>query len=341
VHRGEKEHSVKLFSKKEDAAKKPIVYSPSYDIGVRGMEKLHPFDLRKYSHVFNELVQRGLIERGEEMTPAAPSNADLASVHTSAYLDGLKEKEKLAQIFEVPLVAKMPVFLTRKLVLDPMLLQAGGSVMAGEAALKHGWAINLGGGFHHASSDMGHGFCAIADITLAVKKMRDAHPEIKKVMIIDLDVHQGDGHERDFAKDSDTYIFDMYNRDVFPNDKAGQLRANFNGGMPSGTADKEYLEKLKDGLDKAAKDFKPDAIFYVAGSDILTGDPLGDFNVSPQGVVKRDEMVFEYALANKIPVTMLFGGGYQPSNAGIIADSIENLDRKFGLLKGKPPNPAP
>ncbi|TAL40015.1 MAG: histone deacetylase [Alphaproteobacteria bacterium] len=327
--------------KKGPAPQKPIIYSPAYDIGVKGMEKLHPFDLRKYSHVFNELVQRGLIERGQEMAPAKLSREDIASVHTEGYLEKLNDKHELARIFEVPLVEKMPVFLTRKLILDPMIAQAGGSVTAGEAALENGWAINLGGGFHHASADKGHGFCAIADITLAVKKLREAHPEIKKVMIIDLDVHQGDGHERDFRNDTDTYIVDLYNQDVFPGDMDGRRRANFNGGMPNGTADKEYLEKLKAGLDKAAEDFKPDVIFYVAGSDILTGDPLGSFNVSAAGVVSRDEMVFDYALKNKIPIAMLFGGGYQPSNAGIIADSIENLDRKFGLLKGKPGNPAP
>lgn len=325
---------MKFGGKKEEPVKKPIIFSPAYDIGVKGMEKLHPFDMRKFSKVFNELVSRGLLERGQEMTPAKVTSSDLASVHTADHLKKLDDKKELAQIFEVPLVAKLPVFMTKSLILDPMLHQTGGSVMAGEAALKDGWAINLGGGFHHAASDMGHGFCAIADITLAVKKLRDGHPEIKKVMIIDLDAHQGDGHERDFAGDKDVYIVDMYNKDAFPNDAAGRARANVNEGLPSYTDDVSYLPKLNAALDRAQKEFKPDVIFYVAGSDILEGDPLGAMSVSREGVIKRDEMVFEYALANKIPVAMLFGGGYQPSNAGVIADSIENLDKKFGLLKG-------
>lgn len=325
---------MKFGGKKEEPVKKPIIFSPDYDIGVKGMEKLHPFDMRKFSKVFNELVTRGLLERGQEMTPAKATPADLASVHTDDYLKKLDDKAELAKIFEVPLVAKMPVFMTKKLVLDPMLHQAGGSVMAGEAALKDGWAINLGGGFHHAASDMGHGFCAIADITLAVKKLRDNHPEVKKVMIIDLDAHQGDGHERDFAADPDVYIVDMYNRDAFPNDAAGRKRANVNEGVSSYTDDAGYMPKLAAALEKASGEFKPDVIFYVAGSDILDGDPLGALSVSRAGVIKRDEMVFEYALKNKIPVAMLFGGGYQPSNAGVIADSIENLDKKFGLLTG-------
>lgn len=330
---------MKFGGKKEEPEKKPIVFSPAYDIGVKGMEKLHPFDMRKFSKVFNELVSRGLLERGQEMTPDKATEKDLASVHTADYLKTLDDKKELAQIFEVPLVAKLPVFMTQKLILDPMLHQAGGSVLAGEAALKDGWAINLGGGFHHAASDKGHGFCAIADITLAVKKLRDNHPEIKKVMIIDLDAHQGDGHERDFAGDKDVYIVDMYNRDAFPNDAAGRKRADVNEGLPSYTDDAGYMPKLKAALDRAKAEFKPDVIFYVAGSDILEGDPLGAMSVSREGVIKRDEMVFEYALANKIPVAMLFGGGYQPTNAGVIADSIENLDKKFGLLKKGPKAP--
>jgi histone deacetylase 11 len=316
------------------AEKKPIIYSPSYNIGVKAMEKLHPFDLRKFSHVFNELVDRGLLDKGAAIAPEKASAADLALVHTPAYLKTLEDKEKLAEIFEVPMVEKLPLFVTKKLVLDPMLHQAGGSVRAGEEALKSGWAINLGGGFHHASADHGHGFCAIADISLAVKKLRDAHPDVRKVMIVDLDVHQGDGHETDFRNDPDAYIVDLYNRNIFPGDLDGRKRANVNGGLPSGTADADYLARLESALDQAGKEFKPDVIFYVAGSDILTGDPLGDFNVRPAGLVKRDELVFDFALKNKFPIAMLFGGGYQKSNAGVIADSIENLDRKFGLLKG-------
>ena len=325
-----------LFRKTE-TDKKPVIFSTSYDIGAPGMQKLHPFDMKKYSHVFNELVRRGLIERGQEMAPKKMAPADLASVHTKEYLGTFDDKTKLAQIFEVPLVAKLPLWLTKKIILDPMLHQAGGSVMAGHEAMKTGWAINLGGGFHHAAADRGHGFCAIADITIAINKLRAENAGVKKVMIVDLDAHQGDGHERDFKNDKDVYILDMYNRDVFPGDMDGRKRMNIDGGVASGMQDAEYLEKLKDALAKAKAEFKPDVIFYVAGSDIMTGDPLGALSVSPAGMIKRDEMVFGHALAEKIPVVMMLAGGYQPDNAGFIADSIENLDKKFGLLKGPKP----
>jgi len=317
----------------------PIVYSASYDIGVSAMQRLHAFDLKKYSHVFNELVRRGLIKPEQVVKPDKVSQKDLASVHNEEYLKTWNDRKALAGIFEVPALAKMPAFVSRYLVIDPMLHQTGGSITAAELALQHGWAINLGGGFHHASAERGHGFCIVADITIAIKKLRQTHPEVKKIMIVDLDAHQGDGYERDFYNDPGVFILDFYNKYAFPNDLYARQRINIGEGLKPGTQDQEYLAKLADSLKRAPAEFKPDAIFYVAGTDILTGDPLGQLSVSPAGIIKRDEMVFDHALKGSIPIVMLFGGGYLKSNAGIIADSIENLDHKFGLLKKQPPQP--
>jgi histone deacetylase 11 len=327
------------MSKENNNDKLPIVYSKSYDIGVQGMEKLHPFDLRKYSNVFNELVRRGLIKPDQVVKPEKVSEKDLAAVHSAEYLKTWKDRKALASIFEVPAVGKMPAFVTRRLVIDPMLHQTGGSIAAAELALRHGWAINLGGGFHHASAERGHGFCLVADITIAIKKLRETHPEIKKIMIVDLDAHQGDGYERDFYKDPDVFIVDFYNKYTFPMDISARQRINIGEGLKPGTKDQDYLAKLADALKKAPTAFKPDVIFYVAGTDILTGDPVGQLSVSAAGVIQRDEMVFDHALTAKIPIVMLFGGGYLKSNAGMIADSIENLDKKFGLLKKNTPQP--
>lgn len=315
----------------------PVVYSPRYDIGVSAMQRLHRFDLKKYSHVFNELVRRGLIERQQAVTPKPLTREELLSVHTPEYLKTWGSRKTLANIFEVPFVRKLPAFVTRWMAITPMLHQAGGSVKAAELSLKFGWAINIGGGFHHASSDHGHGFCPMADVSIAAKQLRLRHPEVKKIMIIDLDAHQGNGHERDAIGDKDTYILDIYNRRTFPFDLKAQARIDNNHGVDPGMRDEAYLATLDAALKRAQNEFKADAIIYIAGSDILAGDPLGQFRVSAQGIIKRDEMVFAYAFENKAPVTMLFGGGYLPEDAGIIADSIENLDRKFRLFN--PPKP--
>ena len=317
------------------AGRKPVIYTPSYDLTVEVSDSVHPIDIRKSSHVFNELVRRGLIAPGQEIAPARMTDADLAAVHTPDYLQKLHDPKSLAKIFEVPAVGRMAMMDIDEEILDPMRYQAAGSVLAGEVALEHGWSVNLGGGYHHASSDHGHGFCAIADVTLAVQSLRANHPHVKKVMIIDLDAHQGDGYARDFKDDKDVFIVDVYAKNLFPKDENAQDRIDVGQGMGLYAKDPEYLPVVERVLSDADKDFKPDFIFYIAGTDILDGDRLGRASVSREGVLERDEMVFKYALEKQIPIAMLFGGGYQPNNAGLIADSIENLDRTFGLLRPK------
>lgn len=317
------------------AGQKPVIYSPSYDLTVDVSHEQHPVDTRKSSHVFNELVKRGLIAAGQEIAPPRLNDTDLAAVHTPAHLQRLHDPASLAKIFEVTAVSRMSMTDIDAEILDSMRYQAGGSVMAGEAALEHGWSVNLGGGYHHASSDHGHGFCAIADVTLAVQSLRAKHPEIKNVMIIDLDAHQGDGYAHDFRDDPSVFIVDVYARNLFPKDEEAQERINVGQPMALGANDAEYLPVIERVLSDADKDFTPDFIFYIAGTDILDGDPFGHAAVSRQGVMERDEMVFKYALEKQIPIAMLFGGGYQPNNAALIADSIENLDSSFGLLRPK------
>ncbi len=322
------------------AGRKPVIYSPSYDLTVEVADSVHPVDIRKSSHVFNELVKRGLIAQGQEIAPAKLTDADLAAVHTPAHLQRLHEPQSLAKMFEVKAVGDMTMADIDEKILDPMRYQAAGSIMAGEAALEQGWSVNLGGGYHHASADNGHGFCAIADVTLAVQSLRAKHPEIQKVMIIDLDAHQGDGYAHDFKDDANVFIVDVYAKNLFPKDENAQDRINVGQGMGLYANDAEYLPVIERVLSDADKDFTPDFIFYIAGTDILDGDRLGRAAVSRHGVMERDEMVFKYALEKEIPIAMLFGGGYQPNNAALIADSIENLDRTFGLLRPRAPKPG-
>eukprot|EP00004_Rigifila_ramosa_P000344 TRINITY_DN1038_c0_g1_i5.p2 TRINITY_DN1038_c0_g1~~TRINITY_DN1038_c0_g1_i5.p2 ORF type:complete len:151 (-),score=30.13 TRINITY_DN1038_c0_g1_i5:17-469(-) len=144
-------------------------------------------------------------------------------------------------------------------------------------------------------------------------------------------VHQGNGHCRDFAGDKDVYIVDAYNRDAYPHDALAEetIRAKF--AFPAGTADAAYLPGVQALLDKAFVEFSPDLIIYNAGTDIMAGDPLGHCNISPDGVIERDALVFSHAFAYDVPIVMLLSGGYQPSTANVIAQSIANLHQKFGL----------
>lgn len=151
-------------------------------------------------------------------------------------------------------------------------------------------------------------------------------------MIIDLDAHQGNGHETDLGDDSRVYILDMYNPEIYPYDYSARRFIDQKVEVMSGTSTDEYLRKLDKALEVAFRNFQPEMVVYNAGTDILDGDPLGLLKISPDGITSRDEKVFRVAREREIPVVMLTSGGYMKSNARVIADSIENLSRQ-GLIK--------
>ncbi|XP_021264988.1 histone deacetylase 11 isoform X2 [Numida meleagris] len=308
----------------------PIVYSPDYNITFMGLEKLHPFDAGKWGKVINflkeKLIGDDLIVQAREAT-----DEDLLVVHTRRYLNKLKWSFVVATITEIPPVLFLPNFLVQRKVLKPLRTQTGGTIMAGKLAVDRGWAINVGGGFHHCSSDKGGGFCAYADITLAIKFLFERVPGVSKATIIDLDAHQGNGHERDFMNDHRVYIMDVYNRYIYPGDGFAKRAIKRKVELEWGTEDTEYLQKVHTHVEGALNELKPDIIVYNAGTDILDGDPLGGLAISPQGIVKRDEVVFKAARRRGIPILMVTSGGYQKRTARIIADSILNL-HNLGLI---------
>ena len=313
--------------------KYPLIYSPHYNITIYGIEKLHPYDSEKYGKVYNGLLKAGLFKPEEIVTPSLPSMETLQRVHTPTYLKNLKTAGTLGRVSEIPFLALFPDISVHENIGVPMLYATQGSVLAGELALKHGWAINLGGGYHHASATRGGGFCAYADITLSIRELQKNHPEIKKVMIIDLDAHQGNGHERDFINDENIFIVDLYNPHVYPHDEEAKQGIDLKRELPEFTNDTGYLSILDDALDEAFQKFKPDIIYYIAGSDILENDPLGRLSVSPKGIIQRDQRVFEVSRKHNVPVVMLLAGGYQQNNAQIITDSIQNLSQQFSLFQ--------
>ncbi|XP_072732399.1 histone deacetylase 11 isoform X3 [Ciconia boyciana] len=270
----------------------PIVYSPDYNITFMGLEKLHPFDAGKWGKVINFLKEEKLIADDLIVQAREATDEDLLVVHTRRYLNKLK---------------------------------------AGKLAVDRGWAINVGGGFHHCSSDKGGGFCAYADITLAIKFLFERVQGVSKATIIDLDAHQGNGHERDFMDDHRVYIMDAYNRYIYPGDGFAKRAIKRKVELEWGTEDTEYLQKVHTHVEGALNELKPDIIIYNAGTDILDGDPLGGLAISPQGIVKRDEVVFKAARRRRIPILMVTSGGYQKRTARIIADSILNL-HNLGLI---------
>ncbi|XP_029948322.1 histone deacetylase 11 [Salarias fasciatus] len=309
----------------------PIVYHPDYNITFMGMEKLHPFDAGKWGKVIHFLREEQLVTDGNIVEAREATEDDLLVVHTKRYLSRLKWSLVVATITEIPPLMFLPNFLVQRKVLRPLRTQTGGTIMAGKLAVDRGWAINVGGGFHHCSSEKGGGFCAYADITLAIKFLFQRVDGVSRATIIDLDAHQGNGHERDFLDDQRVFIMDMYNRYIYPGDGYAKRAIKRKVELDWGTEDAEYLQKVELHCEGALNEVRPDIIVYNAGTDILEGDPLGGLSITPQGIVKRDELVFRAARRRGVPILMVTSGGYQKRTARIIADSILNLQRQ-GLI---------
>lgn len=308
----------------------PIVYSPGYNISMLKMEKLHPFDSAKYGRAFNQLVEKGITGKKEFHVPDQASQETLLRVHSEPYLDSLKKASNIARIMELPQLSWVPAPILRNKVLEPLKLATGGTIKGAGLAMEKGWAINLGGGFHHAKEHNGEGFCYFADINLAAKSLWDTHPDMK-IMVVDLDAHQGNGFASIFKNDPRVSIFDVYNKDIYPRDREAAQYISHPHPIPSWTGDESYLFLLMKKLPKAMDEVKPDFVIYNAGTDIYQSDPLGSLSITANGILVRDEVVLEQCLERKIPILMVLSGGYTRDSASLIASSISYSFKKLNM----------
>ncbi len=321
--------SMSIFSKEK---KYPIIYSDKYDISLGGLEKLHPFDAAKYGKVYKYLLKNTKLKKSHFLIPKIIKERDLLKIHSKKYLNSLKSSSNISKIAEIGILSYLPLTFLKNNILLPMKYATGGTVLGAKKALQEGWSINLSGGYHHAKSTSGSGFCFFADIPLAVVNILEKHKDYK-ILIVDLDAHQGNGLEASLKDYKNSYILDMYNKDIYPKDDKEKKYIDYHYPLNSYVGDEEYINLLKIGLEKALLEVKPDLIIYNAGTDIYEKDPLGNLFISKKGIKKRDEIVFEKALKRKIPILMVLSGGYTKESYQIIGESIKNILEKFKLLK--------
>jgi len=312
-----------------EVVKLPIVGGSEYNISLYGLERLHSFDSRKYGNVENYLKNQFGIHKNNLVKPRMVTNEELLSVHTQRYLNSLKNSATIAGIVGISCLRFVPNWFLQRYLLRPMKLATGGTVQAAQLALRYGWAINLGGGYHHAKGDSGGGFCVYADICIAVEKLWKKDPSLR-IMVVDLDAHQGNGHEAIFASDSRVSIFDMYNADMYPWDEVAKEHIRFDVPLRSNIGGDDYIDRLKKEINSALdtleeKDEEPNLIIYNAGTDPLSGDHIGRMNVSAEKMIERDEIVFKHAQERRIPIVYLFSGGYTKESANVIGRSLENI----------------
>ncbi len=271
------------------------------------------------------------LDPGEEA-----SREELLSVHTAAYLDSLSNSEVIARAVEVSPLRFLPASLLERAILRPMRFATQGTVQAVETALQGNSVFNLGGGFHHAFADHGEGFCIYADaaIALAIARGKGALRSTDEVLIIDLDAHRGNGTEEIFKADPRIHFFDMYNFQVYPG--YSDVEDPYIDPVPAHLDGKFYLERLRDALPDFLASVKMSKLaIYNAGTDILTGDPLGRLNVSYAEVAERDRYVIDSIAALGVPLVVLTSGGYTKRSAGLIAGSAAYfLQKDAGCLDG-------
>jgi histone deacetylase 11 len=309
----------------------PLVYSPNYDITAFGLERLHPFDSRKYRRIRDWLVRQGLRQPGDFVAPLPCTQADLLRVHTGSYLRSLRSRRELARILEVPIVRVLPAWLVGWRVLRPMRWATGGTLLACRLAVERGLAINLGGGYHHAGADRGGGFCAYADVPLALLALKE-EGRLGSALVVDTDAHQGDGTADTIRPWPWAHLVDFFEQDLFPWPKAEE---DVSVPLLAGTNGAEYLDALYEHLPAALERFRPDLVVYNAGSDVLWSDPLSRLLLTAEEMAERDLHVVREVRERGVPLAMVLSGGYGPSSWEAHAHSIEGILVRFdGEVKG-------
>ena len=308
-----------------------IVYSKHYQINLAGLEKLHSFDIRKYAKIYLKLQTDGLIRPADVFVPESVTREQILRVHSPAFLGSLKDSRSVARYLEAPIVKAAPASLIDAGILNAFRYAAGGTILAGRAALDHGVAVNLAGGYHHAKRDHGEGFNVYADMAIAVRALQE-EGRIRRALVVDLDVHQGNGTAEIFDGDDSVFTFSMHQGDIYPIPKA---RSDLDVELPAGTGDEEYLAILRRRLPAVLRRADPDIVFLQAGCDVLANDPLANLSMTPAGVVRRDAMVIDACVERGTPVVMVLGGGYSPDAWVAQYLSVRRTIERYGLADGR------
>jgi len=258
------------------------------------------FPSQKFRLIAEELVSSGIADTSDFLTPQPASDEDLLRVHTSSWVNKLKTGTLTAgeiMKLEVPYSPELA---------EAVWLAAGGTILAAQNALRDGFGSNLSGGFHHAYANHGEGFCAIHDVAVAVRRLQ-SDGDIKNAMIVDTDVHHGNGTAAIFADDSSVFTISIHQVNNYPADKPPST-VDLN--MRDGAGDDEYLAALIPTVERCLDKFKPDMIFYIGGADPYSEDQLGGLLLTKAGLKRRDREVFEAARSRAIPVATALAGGY-------------------------------
>lgn len=282
----------------------PIVYHPDY---VTELPPGHRFPMPKFGRVYQRLIQDGVAGLDQFHCPSVAAREHLLLVHTPAFVDAYltgsidpKAMRRIGFPWSAALVQRT-------------CAAVGGTILTAQLALQTGLACNTAGGTHHAYRDFGSGFCIFNDIAVAARSVQAAGL-VERVLVVDLDVHQGDGTAAIFAEDPSVFTFSIHCATNFPHRKQ---TSTLDVALPPGTGDESYLAALHTHLPTILQDFRPHLVLYDAGVDPHADDLLGKLALSDAGLTRRDEFVLAQCWARDVPVACVIGGGYSRDIDGL------------------------
>jgi len=272
----------------------PVVNHKDYEAQLNDDNK---FPIKKFGELAKALIKNKIVKNF--YIPEPCSVETLKEAHTEDYINKIKnktlDKNEIRKI-GFPLVDS---------VVRRSFIATGGTVLATKLALNYGIACNTAGGSHHATSNEGAGFCVFNDVAVAAKYLT-SRGLANKILIIDLDVHQGNGNSEIFKNDNQVFTFSMHSKVNYP---AKKSVSDLDIELEENLEDREYIDILKNNL-KYLNEIEFDFVFYIAGVDIHYNDRLGKLKISDNGIFERDELVIDNFFSNKIPICGVLGGGY-------------------------------
>ncbi|MEL0235452.1 MAG: histone deacetylase [Pelagibacteraceae bacterium] len=274
----------------------PIINHPDY---VAQIGDDHRFPIKKFGELIKLLRKKNIATTYNTFEPDEVSVPTLLNVHTEEYINKINnlslDKDEIRKL-GFPLV---------KSVRRRSFVATGGTVLASKLAVKHKLACNTAGGSHHAFSNQGNGYCVFNDVAVATSYLKKKY-KYKKILILDLDVHQGDGTAKIFESDDSVFTVSIHSKKNYPSKKQ---KSNIDIELEDGMKDEEYLNVVNQLLQKIG-DLQFDFVFYVAGVDVHFEDRLGKLNITETGIRKREELVINNFFKKNIPLCGVLGGGY-------------------------------
>jgi acetoin utilization deacetylase AcuC-like enzyme len=289
----------------------PVVHHPAY---VAPMPAGHRFPMAKFGRLMAWLLEDRVVVPEQVHVPEPAPAASLELAHAPAYVEAV-----LGQTLDAAAVRRIGLPITSE-VARRACAANGGTLLAARLALKHGIACNTAGGSHHAFADHGSGFCVFNDVAVAIRVLLTER-RIERALVVDLDVHQGDGTAAIFREEPRVFTFSMHCRTNFPLHKQ---ESDLDLALDAGLEDAAYLALLAEHLTGLLEDVRPDLVFFDAGVDPHVDDRLGRLALTAQGLERRERLVLGACLKAGVPVAGVIGGGYAPD--------LEQLVRLHAIL---------